>query len=197
MALIVPPQVQSAASRLYARQGAAIRRGLEDALDDEWDDIDWEDDDDDDGELAEVFAARAAPLSRAAQRGLVARLGGYLAVVARIPFRGFDEDEVLEDDPGAWRTPAFSMWAALGAGVAFAEAIAQARRDVERKADTELAIAQTRAMAALTEGTGVRYHRVLAGEGCDFCVELAGVEVASGDAMEIHPGCNCSVEPVL
>jgi hypothetical protein len=41
------------------------------------------------------------------------------------------------------------------------------------------------------------YRRVLEGDGCEFCAALADVEVASGDAMELHPGCNCSVEPVF
>jgi hypothetical protein len=196
---LAPSQAQLAA-RVYAQQAQVLRRALEGAVDDAYDDIDWdEDDEDEDGEdLAEAFADRVAPLARAGQRALVSTLSGYLRVVVPGPLGRVEMDDVIEDDRDAWRAPVFRTWGALGAGVAFAAAVALGRELASRKADTEMAIAQTRAMGALTEGTVVRgYRRVLEGDGCEFCAALADVEVASGDAMELHPGCNCSVEPVF
>jgi hypothetical protein len=193
---LAPSQAQLAA-RVYAQQAQVLRRALEGAVDDAYDDIDW-DEDDEDEDLAEAFADRVAPLARAGQRSLVRTLSGYLRVVVPGPLGRVEMDEVIEDDRDAWRAPVFRTWGALGAGVAFAAAVIEGRELASRKADTEMAIAQTRAMGALTEGTVVRgYRRVLEGDGCEFCAALADVEVASGDAMELHPGCNCSVEPVF
>jgi hypothetical protein len=194
---LAPPQAR-AASQLYARQAQALRRALEDAVEGAYDDLDWDADEDDDVDLPEAFATRVAPLARAGQRSLVRTLSGYLRVVVPGPLGRLELDEVVEDDRDAWRAPVFRAWGALGAGVAFAAAVAAGRELAARKADTEMAIAQARAMAALTQGTGARgYRRVLAGDGCAFCVQLAGAVVASGEAMPLHPGCNCSVEPVL
>jgi hypothetical protein len=193
---LAPSQAQLAA-RVYAQQAQVLRRALEGAVDDAYDDIDW-DEDDEDEDLAEAFADRVAPLARAGQRSLVRTLSGYLRVVVPGQLGRVEMDDVIEDDRDAWRAPVFRTWGALGAGVAFAAAVALGRELASRKADTEIAIAQTRAMGALTDGTVVRgYRRVLEGDGCEFCVALADVEVASGDAMELHPGCNCSVEPVF
>jgi hypothetical protein len=205
MALVVPSQGQRLAARVYATQAAAVRRALGGAVDRYWDDIDWDEDDEDD-DIAEDFADEVAPISLAAQRSLVSTLGGYLSVVTRAPFRALNLDEVTGDalypDEGlrdTWRIPVFSMWAALGAGVAFADAREEARRGAERQAQSDLAFAQAQGMARLTEGNPevLGYQRVLAGDGCTFCVELADEVYGTGELMPLHPGCNCSVEPVL
>jgi hypothetical protein len=205
------PQLQLVAARLYVQQQRAVRRTLGGAVERVWDEFDWAewadwgadelpDDFDEDWEeanLGQQYSERVAPLARAAQRGLVSTLGGYMAVVARTPYKGLDMDDLIEGaTTSSWQTPAFSMWQAIAAGAAITAAIAAARAEAERKAQTQLAIVQAAAMARYTEGTGIGYRRVLAGPGCSFCRELVDEVNYSGEEVGLHPGCNCALVPV-
>jgi hypothetical protein len=195
----LPRTAQLAAARAYAHRSALIRGMLEARVLEAFDDVD---DYSDEGD----FVARVVPQSLAAQRSLSRYLTRYVyAVTDERPEDDLDVDELtgeaLQPEGMAhhWSIPFYSMWKSLGAGVVFAEALAAARSDVGRQATTDLAFAQAATMARLAADVdGVEgYRRVLAGDGCEFCVEAADEIYSSDDLMPIHVGCNCSVAPVV
>ena len=98
-----------------------------------------------------------------------------------------------------WSVPFFKMWGALGAGAEFADALADARSSIERTAQTDLSIAQAATMSRLAARVPAvqGYRRVLAGDGCEFCVEASEETYGSDDLMPLHAGCQCSVAPIV
>jgi hypothetical protein len=43
----------------------------------------------------------------------------------------------------------------------------------------------------------IGWERVADAGACDFCQELDGAMLASADAMALHNGCGCGIEPVV
>lgn len=186
------------AARGYAARSLQIRRLLGSAAVAAYDQIE-------DYSQIDAFLDQIVPLSLAAQKALATTLAGYLYSVTGHRPEPFDLDAVTGDalrEDGArhdWSIPSFTMWAALGAGVAFADALAQARHDIGLKAQTNLAMTQSAAMARLAESMDEvsGYRRVLSGDGCDFCVAASEQRYKSDDLMPLHTGCMCSVAPIL
>ena len=198
MAALSPP-AQLGAAAAYARRTAVIRQALGDSAVRAYDEID-------DYSDINRFLDSVVPLSIAAQRALASVLAGYLVTVSGE--RGavsLDLDSVSGDATrpegmrDSWSIPTWSMFAALGAGVVFADAFAQARRDVETKAMTDLAFTQSMAIAQLSEDVAglYGYRRILMGEGCEFCALASDQVYNVGELLPLHPGCNCAVAPLM
>ncbi len=198
--MTLPAGFQLAAARLYAHQAAIIRQLLEAGALAAFDDLD-------DYHDVAPFLDRMVPLSRAAQLEMGRLLEGYLAVVTEAEYSEVDID--LDETTGdavrpdgmehTWSVPFFKMWGALEAGAEFADALAGARDNLERTAQTDLSIAQAATMSALAERVPAvqGYRRVLAGDGCEFCVEASEETYGSDDLMPLHVGCQCSVAPIV
>lgn len=196
--MILSPAAQLGAARAYAQRAAVIRRTLGDAAVAQYDRLE-------DYSQIDAFLDAIVPLTIAAQRALASILLGYLAVVSGTRGLHLDPEEVSgeavrgTDMREDWSIPSRSLWAALGAGVAFTAAYAAARDDVRTKATTDLAFTQADAMARLSEQVEgmYGYRRVLMGEGCDFCITAADQTYNVGDLMPLHAGCNCAVAPLM
>ena len=196
----LPPGSQLAAARLYADRAALIRRLLGERALAAFNDLD-------DYHEVDAFLDLILPLSLAAQRQLAGLLEGYLAAATEAEWDDVDVD--LDETTGdavrpegmehTWSVPFFAMWGALKAGMAFADALEGARSSIERTAQTDLSIAQAATMSALAARVPAvqGYRRVLAGDGCEFCVEASEETYGSDDLMPLHAGCQCSVAPIV
>ena len=188
---------QLGAAQAYAQRAEVIRRTLGAAAVAAYERMD-------DVSAIDGFLDQMVPMSLAAQQALALSLLGYLSAVtgerAVLDLDAVTGDAVRpEGMRHSWSIPFFTLYAALGAGVAFAEGYARARADVETQARTDLAFAQSATMSALggdlEQVTG--YRRVVAGAGCEFCAEASASRYRAGDLMPLHPGCVCSVAPIL
>jgi hypothetical protein len=105
------------------------------------------------------------------------------------------------DIVGSWRIPIYALWQSMSDGsMSQVELSAQAQNDVSDQALTDLAYSQRDAAAQLSENTDgvIGYWRVPnGGSACDFCTEIADQLYHTEDLMEVHPGCQCSVEPAF
>lgn len=197
----LPRAQQVIAARLYAQRADIIRRRLAgaallefDRLDADWTQLPWE------------YVEHMSTLSEAAQRALARELAGYLYVSSGADYEPLDLDEVSGDairpegEQRNWAIPFFSFFGAIGAGVVVAEALGELRRDIEYKAQTDLALAQRETMQTLAPRLeGIRgFRRVLDSSevDCAFCSEAADQVYRTYDLMPLHPNCQCSVAPV-
>lgn len=193
----LPPAAQVLAARLYARRTTRLRRALGGAAVTAFDRLD-------DYHDAEEFAELMSGLSRSAQRMMATELHGYMSAVTG-EFVGLDLDEVTDKatrDGGLlsnWHIPFFSLWSALSAGLAFAQAIADARADVARTAVTDLALTQRETMSVLSRDIGVvtGYLRVPVDSACQFCNLISSRRYHVGELMPVHTNCGCSVAPLI
>ncbi len=135
----------------------------------------------------------------------VARLtDAYLAPAARIA--GWGEGGAAIIDPerlrgGAppeevYRRPGEQVWTALSKGASAAEAAAAGEKRLMQLVSGDIQLAM-RAQAARSMPAGSRYRRVTTGaETCALCT-LASTQVYHrGQLMPIHPGCDCTVQPL-
>jgi hypothetical protein len=195
----LPPNQQVIAAQIYRNHSALIRRQLLEDIDDDFDDIDDLDD-------LEPPIMRMVGHSLVAQRALATDLAGYLYVASGesddLDLEEVTGDAIREDQGGlehAWHIPFFSMFGALAAGVAFVDALEDARAAVARQATTDLSLVQSSVMHELAPKleTITGFRRVTNGEGCAFCDEASDEEYSTFDLAPLHPGCNCSVAPIF
>lgn len=105
--------------------------------------------------------------------------------------RGVDPAEV-------YARPFQTVWWKLSTGLTLDAAVSAG---VARVSDIVLGDMQlaktTTAQQALQSGGFTRYIRVLGGgNNCNLCPIAAENTYSTADLMPIHPGCNCSVEPI-
>lgn len=152
------------------------------------------------------FLAAAVPVVSAAQRHTASLTVAYLARAAKVrppaidtsaltgaPLRnGAAPDEV-------YRRPFVTVWTALAAGTAWAAAVEAGRARAVATAETDMQLA-TRATAGAvgnSEDSIVGYRRVVSGEACELCASVAGAFLSDANVMPLHPGCSCTLEPVI
>lgn len=135
----------------------------------------------------------------------VARLtDAYLGPAARIA--GWGEGGAAMIDPAqlrggapaeeVYRRPGEQVWTALSKGASVAEAAAAGEKRLMQLVAGDIQLAM-RAQAARSMPPGSRYRRVVTGaETCALCM-LASTQVyRQGHLMPIHPGCDCTVQPL-
>lgn len=107
--------------------------------------------------------------------------------------RGVDPEVV-------YARPFKTMYATLGDGRDFPTAMEYATRRLVHLVTTDLQLAKTHAAHdTLAEQDGVQYYqRVLTGTvSCGLCIVASTQRYHKGDLLPIHPGCDCSVTPIV
>lgn len=152
-----------------------------------------------------VWLERVVPTILASQRQSVALTNAYLAsTMRRRPF-GLHVDDLIGPAVRAgtpleevWARPFVTQWTALKAGSTFADANAAALARAEGMArfDVQASMRSTSTAVQQADNAIVGYRRVADADCCDYCAAIDGAFVKSADAMPLHPGCGCGLEPV-
>lgn len=161
---------------------------------------------------AEPFTQQAVPLVRGAQQALAGLVAAFLAQQASastgrtvpapaIPpvlvtdLRGIDPAEV-------YTRPFKNVWAALADGQTLPEAIEAGTTRLREVAEADLqstyAHANQQGMSRLpARARPVGWQRVLQGpSSCALCVLASTRTYSIADLNPIHPGCDCTVQPL-
>lgn len=153
----------------------------------------------------ERLVSRIVPVIRAGQLQLATLTDAYIGQVAKqagvawspgvdrsvTEYRGVDSDTV-------YRRPAVEIYTALASGEQYGRAVELGAERLRSIASSDLQQARNRQAAASVGRTEFRhFRRVLSGkEDCGLCVIASTQLYNRDDLMPIHPGCDCSVEPV-
>jgi hypothetical protein len=197
---------QPASSRLEAAnqaQSAQLRLAMVGALLTLWRGLgSWRETD------IERFVRLAMPVLRASQQRMTALTAAYLsrqvalllrepvklaAVAPPLNVRGIP---LLEE----YGRPFHDVWSALHDGKPLTEALQVGERRLESLATTDLQLAKTHTSRQILASNDnvVGYRRVLEGpHSCGLCVLASTQRYHAGDLMPIHPGCDCSVAPII
>jgi hypothetical protein len=97
-----------------------------------------------------------------------------------------------------YRRPFVTVWTALSEGRPFADAVAAGRAHAAQSARMDVQLANRATYQAVQEADqAIRgYRRVADADACAYCQMIDGAFVKSADAMPLHPGCGCGLEPV-
>lgn len=163
---------------------------------------------------AAAYVAAMGPLSDAAQQTMASLTAAYLAaqiiaatgepvtpagvpadLVTGAALRGVDPATVL-------RRPHVQVWTDLSRGKPFPDAVAAGQRRAESIAVTNLQLAKTKAarqVLANSPATVIGYRRQLGPDPyhCALCLLTSSRIYHKADLMPLHPGCSCSVQPVI
>ncbi|MFB7823888.1 hypothetical protein [Streptomyces hydrogenans] len=156
------------------------------------------------------FQRTALPVMLASQRQIAALTTTYLETLYReiadeTSRVSLDLDTVtgraLRDvDPTeVYERPFKEVWTALGNDVPFDEALSRGLHRLETLAKTDLQLARTHTVRAVTaDQPGVEYTvRELQGEyDCALCMIASTQRYHKRDLAPIHPGCDCLVKTV-
>lgn len=161
------------------------------------------------GPAAAKFIAQTAPLIAGAQLQVAQLTAAYLAAVTggqlgrtvpAVPVRPADVANLRGVAPSVlYQRPFTQVYTELSRGVPIDTAVDRGRIRLVDLATTDVQLAKThtarRALAAEPAIAG--YRRVLVGEeNCGLCVVASTQLYHREELLPIHPGCDCSVEPV-
>lgn len=157
------------------------------------------DEDDVDG-----FLSRVVPFTLAAQRQSILLADAYLARSLERPPVGVDAADVLASLRGdatpeqVYRRPFVTVWTALGNSTPYEVAVAAGLARAVSLAVTDVQLAHRATLQAVQDADPqIRgYRRVADAGACTYCSMIDGAFVRSADAMPLHPGCGCGLEPV-
>lgn len=145
------------------------------------------------------------PLVDAGQRASVALTDSYLALALERQPLGVNHGELIGSAVRAgtppeevYRRPFVTVWSALANKTPFEDAVhsGMARAAELARFDVQASMRATaNAVQAADDGI-FGYQRVADGGACEFCLEIDGAYVKSADAMSLHPGCGCGLEPL-
>lgn len=154
------------------------------------------------------FVNQVVPVVLAGRRQVSALTDSYLSQVMtqalghRVAPRGPIDTNALRGVPASdvYARPFQTVWTKLADGVPFDSAVsAGAARLVDLLA-TDFQMAKTHTAQDVFSNSPDRiigYARVVSGVNtCALCYVAATQFYHRGDLMPIHPGCNCSVEPI-
>lgn len=151
------------------------------------------------------WLATVLPLVNAAQRQSVSLTEAFLArSLGRgpvgVPPAGLIGAGVRNGAAPAevYRRPFVTVWTALKAGTGFEDAVAAGLARARSSATMDVQLS-SRATYAAVQGVDQRirgYQRVADPGACAFCSLVDGAFVKSADAMPLHNGCGCGLEPL-
>lgn len=156
---------------------------------------------------AQAFVEQAAPAVEGAQQQMSLLTEAFLAAALSDMFGGSAEPRGVQLPqplrgvplPEVYLRPFVTVWTALAGGKDLTTAIREGAHRLESIASTDLQLARTHTVQKATQGDRrARYfRRVLRGSyDCALCVLASTQRYSKGELMPIHPGCDCSVEPL-
>lgn len=150
------------------------------------------------------FLAAVLPLAAASQRQAALLADAYIARILERQPLGIDPDAVAgaavragADPAEVYRRPFVTVWTALGSGTMYEQAVHAGLARAVKTAETDVQLTQ-RATLAEVQARDSRiggWTRVANAGACAFCSEIDGAFVKNADAMPLHPGCGCTLEP--
>ncbi len=157
-----------------------------------------------DEEHVPPFLTVVLPLVTAAQRQSILLTDAYLARALDRPPLGVDATAVIaslrrDTTPDqVYRRPFVTVWTALSKGTPFEQAIAAGLVRAAATAAMDVQLAHRGALQAAQDlDPRIRgYRRVADASACTYCSALDGAFVKNADAMALHNGCGCGLEPV-
>lgn len=157
-----------------------------------------------DEEQVPTFTATAASVVVAGQRQSVALTNAYLArALGRQPLP-LDTPAIIaalrgDATPGeVYRRPFVTVWTALKAGSEFEAAVAAglARATSTASMDVQMAMRAASNAVQAADDRIYGFQRAADPGACSYCSMLDGAYVKSADAMPMHNGCGCGLEPL-
>lgn len=157
-----------------------------------------------DEEHVHPFVAAVVPIVAAVQRQSIRLTDAYLArALERRPI-GVDATAVIASLRGAatpeqvYRRPFVTTWTSLSKGNPFEQAVAAGLARATATAAMDVQMAHRGALQTVQErDPRIRgYRRVADANACAFCSAIDGAFVKSADAMALHNGCGCGLEPI-
>jgi hypothetical protein len=152
------------------------------------------------------FVGLAVPVVIAGQRQVSALTDAYLAQVLTTTLgRPVRPSGAVNDYPRptapteVYARPYVTVRTKLSEGSKFPEAVSAGVARLVDIAATDLQLAKTHtARQSFTRNNVQRYRRVLTGSvSCALCYVASTQTYSRGDLLPIHPGCDCSVAPVV
>jgi hypothetical protein len=152
------------------------------------------------------FVALVVPVVLAGQRQVSALTDAYLAQVLTTtlgrPVRpsGPSSDYPRPTAPAeVYARPYVAVRTALSEGTRYPEAVAVGLERLKDITATDIQLAKTHtARSSFTRNGVQRYQRVLTGsQSCALCYVASTQTYSRADLLPIHPGCDCSVAPVI
>jgi hypothetical protein len=153
------------------------------------------------------------PLMTSARRAAIVASVGYMRTYSQAEqgkaltrLNNIDVDEVLgkirngADMDDVYQRGVITARRMLGEGAQWSAAMAAGRARTIQAARADIALANRTALTAVNESVGsavTRWVRVPDGESCGFCAEAAGWTYSDPEQSPLHPGCGCTLEPVL
>ncbi len=144
------------------------------------------------------WLSQVLPLMSAAQRQSVALTNAYIArAIERQPLAldvaALTGAGARNGTPPAqvYARPFVTLWSGLKEGKRWNEAAAVAldRATATAAMDVQLSMAQTAQAIGTADPQIQRWQRVADGSACDFCLEVDGAILNSGDALPLHNHC--------
>ena len=150
------------------------------------------------------FLTLVLPLMDAAQRQSILLTDAYLARALERRPMGVDAARVIASLRGdtspeeVYRRPFVTVWTALSKDTALDQAVAAGLARATSTAAMDVQMAHRGALRAVQDADPrIRgYRRVADAGACAFCSMIDGAFVKSADAMALHNGCGCGLEPI-
>ncbi len=150
------------------------------------------------------WLSEVVPMVETAQRSSVSLTHAYLSRALDRPVAGVSPEELIgaaarngTPPDQVYGRPFVTLWSELGEGTDWADAAKTALDRATGMAATDVQLSMRDTLKAVGETESFYgYQRVADAGACNFCLEVDGAYLASGEAMPLHSGCGCSVEPM-
>lgn len=148
---------------------------------------------------------RVVPLVLAAQQQSAQTTDAYIARSLERQPRGVNLSAVTgailragAEPAQVYRRPFVNVWTALDRGQPWEAAVRAGMARAQDLARTDVQLAQRAALqqAQLRDPAIQQWRRVPDANACTYCRMIAGAKVNSAEAMPLHPGCGCTLEPI-
>lgn len=191
--------MSAALTRAHITAQERVRAAVANAVGRTWTALPAYDEDD-----ADAFITAALPLVTAGQLQSVRLTDAYLARMLRRQPIGLDAADVTgpavrggTDMRTVYRRPFIQLWSALSDGTDYQAAVGMGLTRAVMTARTDVQLTHRAALqAAQDRDPAIRgFQRVADSGACAYCQMIDGAFVKSADAMPLHPGCGCGLEP--
>ncbi len=156
---------------------------------------------------ADRFVDMVTPVVAASQTQAVALTDAYLSTRLGEQPVGLDTNRLIgaaarrgTEPSVVYQRPFIQMWQGLGEHKEWAALTDGARHRIAMAVRTDVQLAARGAANQRISGDQriVGYRRVLTGlESCGFCAVATTQRYGRGQLLPLHPGCDCTVEPII